>query len=404
VEPPEFSQPNIEMPFPPADPADSIDDIAGISKKKSNKKQTLVEKFRALPKRRQMIVGGLLLVLFYFIFIDDDTPPAPHPTQKVVNNGTKTATFETLTEEQKKFVISEHDLAFDYYKNREYDKTLFELNKIFALIPDYKDSRELERYSNEGKHKLEVMEEERRKKEEEERLRLRVADLVDQTKGYMDKKDYDKAHDFFPQILALDPDNAQVAEWSKIVDRYEEQKAMEEQARAVQAQINRRAWDIYKEGMEFKKELKYQDAIATLRKVKDIGATDKKLESATNAAIQACISELAALRDPVLADAKQAEDSQDLPKAYELYEKSTQIDPDYPAGFAGMARIKGVLHDRAKGLYIEAVLAESYSDFTNSKKKFQECMQVAPKDDIYHERAERKLASYFLKNGDSAPQ
>jgi hypothetical protein len=138
--------------------------------------------------------------------------------------------------------------------------------------------------------------------------------------------------------------------------------------------------------------------------VKDIGATDKKLESATNAAIQACISELAALRDPVLADAKQAEDSQDLPKAYELYEKSTQIDPDYPAGFAGMARIKGVLHDRAKGLYIEAVLAESYSDFTNSKKKFQECMQVAPKDDIYHERAERKLASYFLKNGDSAPQ
>jgi pSer/pThr/pTyr-binding forkhead associated (FHA) protein/tetratricopeptide (TPR) repeat protein len=404
AEPPEFSQPNIEMPFPPADSADSIDEIAGISKKKGNKKQTLVEKFRALPKRRQMIVGGLLLVLFYFVFIDDDTPPAPHPTQKIVDKGPRTATFETLTEEQKKFVISEHDLAFDYYKNREYDKTLFELNKIFALIPDYKDSRELERYSNEGKHKLEVMEEERRRKEEEERLRLRVADLVDQTKGYMDKKDYDKAHDFFPQILALDPDNAMVADWSKIVDRYEEQKAMEEQARAVQAQINRRAWDIYKEGMEFKKELKYQDAMATLRKVMDIGATDKKLESATKAALEACISELAALRDPVLADAKQAEDAMDLPKAYQLYEKSTQIDPDYPAGFAGMARIKGVLHDRAKGLYIEAVLAESYSDFTNSKKKFQECMQVAPKDDIYHERAERKLASYFLKNGDAAPQ
>ena len=401
AEPPEFSQPNIEVPFPPADP---MDDIAGISNGRRNRKQTLVEKFRALPKRRQMIVGGLLLVLFYFVFIDDDTPPPPRPTQKVADKGPRTDTFETLSEEKKKFVISEHDLAFDYYKNREYDKTLFELNKIFALIPDYKDSRELERYSTEGKHKLEVMEEERRKKEEEERLRVRVADLVDQTKGYMDKKQYDKAHDFFPQILALDPDNAMVAEWSKIVDRYEEQKAMEEQAKAVQEQINRRAWDIYKEGMGLKRELKYQDAMATFRKVADIGATDRKLTASTAAALQACASELAALRDPVLADAKQAEDSQDLPRAYQLYEKATQIDPDYPTGFAGMARIRDVLHDRAKGLYIEAVLAESYSDFTSSKKKFQECLQVAPKDDIYHERAERKLASYFLKTGDATPQ
>jgi hypothetical protein len=60
-----------------------------------------------------------------------------------------------------------------------------------------------------------------------------------------------------------------------------------------------------------------------------------------------------------------------------------------------MDRIRGILHDRAKALYIDAVLAESYSDFSVAKKKFQECRDVAPKDDIYHDRAERKLAAFF---------
>ena len=49
---------------------------------------------------------------------------------------------------------------------------------------------------------------------------------------------------------------------------------------------------------------------------------------------------------------------------------------------------------------MRAVLAESYSDFPNAKKKFKECLDMAPKDDIYYERASRKLARYFKKSED----
>jgi pSer/pThr/pTyr-binding forkhead associated (FHA) protein len=378
--------------------------IPGISVVGTAKKTTLVQKFRALPKRSQWIWGAFLLGVFYFAFIDEDQPQKPVPQKKVQVGEKQSATFETLSPEQQKFVISEHALAFEYYKSKDYDKALFELAKIFALIPDYKDSREIERYSREGQKKLQIQEEERRKKEEEAKLKARIAELVDETKIDMDKKEYDKARDMFPQILALDPDNTNVTAWSKEVEKYEEDLRIKAEEESVRQQINLHAWEMYREGVEDRKAGKFQDALATFGKVGDIGASDKKVNAAALNQIKEVIAQVAALRDPVLEEAKQAEDSQDFPKAYDLYEKATHIDPSHPAGYAGMARIRDILHDRAKDLYIEAVLAESYSDFTTSKKKFQECMQVAPKDDIYHSRAERKLASYFEKQADGPSQ
>ena len=315
------------------------------------------------------------------------------------------ATFESLSPEQKKFVESQHALAFDYYKNREYDKALFEIQKIFALIPDYKDSREIERYAKEGKRKLEALEEEKRKKEDEEKLKLKINELVDQAKVLMDKKKYEQAKEFFPQILALDPDNQQVSEWRRLVEKLEEEGRIKSQEKSVQEQINVRAWDLYREGLALKKKGKYHEAIETFRRVMDVGASDRKVELSARARIRDTEKQITSLRDPVLADAKAAEDAQDLPKAYALYEKATVIDPPHPAGYAGMARIKGVLHERAKGLYIEAVLAESYSDFETAKKKYQECKEVAPSDDVYFERAERKLALFFKpKTTEEQPQ
>jgi pSer/pThr/pTyr-binding forkhead associated (FHA) protein/tetratricopeptide (TPR) repeat protein len=380
--------------------------IPGISVGGSAKKKTLLEKFRALPKGRQMIWGFIVLGIIYFGVFDDDQPQKPPPPKKVATTDKQSASFESLTPEQQKFVVSEHALAFEYYKSKDYDKALFELAKIFVLIPDYKDSREIERYAREGQKKLQAMEEERRKKEEEDKLKARISELVDQTKVEMDKKAYDQARDMFPQILALDPDNANVTAWSKEVEKYEEDLRIKAEEKSVQDQINAHAWEMYKEGVEQRKATKFQEAMDTFGKVQDIGASDKRPGEQAKDQITEVIAQIAALRDPVLEEAKQSEDTQDYPKAYELYEKATHIDPPHPAGYAGMARIRDILHDRAKGLYIEAVLAESYSDFTTAKKKFQECMQVAPKDDIYHDRASRKLASFFDRtaSGDGQPQ
>lgn len=397
----------------------SITGITGITEG-SNRKTTLLEKFRALPPRTQWI--AVIAIILLLMWLNEDDPPAAKnkkldaahkgktPTaalktdQKsgVKENSSGTNTFDSLTPEQKRFVEAQHTLAFDYYKNREYDKALFEIQKIFSLVTDYKDAKEIERYAKEGKRKMDAIEEENRRKEDEARLKAQIAELVEKARVKMAKKNYTEARDLFSQIMALDPDNTLVVTWNKEIDSYEEEVKARLQQKHVQEEINRQGRAFFKQAMQEKKKQRFYSAIALFQKVIDIGTSDQKLITSSRKMIKNCKSLIAARRDPLLVKAKEAELAGDLVIAYKLYEKATRVDPRHPAGYAGMNRIKKVLHDRAKAVYTEAILAESYSDFEVARKRFEECLKIAPSDDIYHERAQRKLSHYFIK--EEAPQ
>jgi tetratricopeptide (TPR) repeat protein len=88
------------------------------------------------------------------------------------------------------------------------------------------------------------------------------------------------------------------------------------------------------------------------------------------------------------------EQSGEFAQAFKLYQRATRIDPPHPAGYAGMKRVRGILHERAKLIYAEGVLAESFSDFANAERKFKEVLKVAPSDDIYFERSQKKISNY----------
>lgn len=379
--------------------------IPGITESSNQKKRkTLLERFRALPRRTQIIAIIAILFFLNWLLEDDNTQPKKSPTQRkvpTVGSGSTSSgdkpnlTFEGLTPEQKRFVENEHALAFDYYKNKEYDKAIFEIQKVLALVSDYKDAKEIERYAREGKRKLEIIEEERRKREEEARVKAKIAELVDLAKIKMDKKAYEEARKVFADILALDPDNEAVNGWRKEIEDYEARRRVQEQQRLIEEQINAQAWKIYREGLHLSNDGKFLDAIGLFQKVPDTGTKDKNVLESAKRMITNCREALKGRVTPLLADGKEAESSGEFRRALESYLKALEYDPDQPDAQAGIRRVKGVLHDRAKGFYTEAVIAESYSDFATAKKMFQECLKVAPPDDIYHERAERKLSHYF---------
>lgn len=383
-----------------------ISGIAGVGSA-STGKQSLLEKFKQMEPRRRMIyivavLGGLFLLL-----PDEDTkkPSTPKPavtsTTSAAQNPLAKAvkTFESLSPEQKKFVESQHQIGFEFYKNKDYDKALFEIRKIFEIIPEYKDSKEIERYALEGKAKLEAIQEEKKRKEEEEKIKARISQLEEEIQSKMDKKEYEPVKDLMSEILSIDPDNAKVAEWKKIMQQYEEEKRLEQQQKDVEQQIHNKAKAIFQEGLYYQKHKRYHEAIRTFAKIKDIGTSDKGLVAAASREIQNSRSQIAALRDPILAEAKQREEASELAKAYHLYEKAAKVDPPHPVAYAAMNRIRKFLHDKAKNAYTEAVLAESYSDFLLAKKKFEEVIQTAPEDDVYHQRAKRKLGHYKGKDG-----
>ena len=389
----------------------AIPGIAGMPGGETQPKG-LFEKFKKAPPLTRILIIIIMAGGGYWLMEPEEVPVVTKKatTQKAQANPNPTGSpklsisFEALTPDQKQFVEAQHNLAFDYYKNKDYDKALFEIQKIFTLVDNYSDSREIERYAKEGKRRVDAIEEERRKKEEDDKLKTRITHLIEEASGLMNKKFYPQAKEVFSQIVALDPENTLVEKWTKEIDAHEEQIKIEKQQKQVQADINRQGWTVFHEAAHLQKSGKYHSAITVFERILDIGAAQKKLLQQTKDRIVQCHNAIKNLRDPVLTEAKELEKSGEFSKAFALFKKATQIDPPHPGGYAGMNRVKGVLHDRAKAVYTEAILAESYSDFSGAEKMFKHCLEIAPADDIYYQRAERKLARYFKKPEETSHQ
>ena len=241
---------------------------------------------------------------------------------------------------------------------------------------------------------MEALDEERKKKGQEDKLRQEVVQLVAEVEDKMKKRQYEQAQILFSEILARDPENPNVVRWKSEIDEYNAKLAQDARAKEVREAVNQRAWIELKRGLALQKAGKFRDAIPVFRGVPGFQATDPAPAAKAKAAMSECKEAIKALRDPLLAEAKQTEASGELTKAFGLYKKASLADPDFSEGYAGMARIRKTLHDRAKVSYTEAVLAESYSDFPTARKKYKECLEIAPDDDIYYERANRKLARW----------
>jgi tetratricopeptide (TPR) repeat protein len=220
----------------------------------------------------------------------------------------------------------------------------------------------------------------------------------------MEKKQYDQARELFPQLLSIDPDNATIAAWQKEIAAYEEQKKLQEQQKQVQSDINSHGWTLFREAMDWKKKKKYFAAIGVFQKIIDIGVSDQKLVQLSKKMMDLSYAVIRRMRNSVLKMAKEKEDASEYRLAFKYYKSAARIDPRNPSGFAGMNRIRGILHDKAKALYAEAILLESFSDFDAAKKIFKQCQDVAPEDDIYYDRAKRKLAHFLANEGEVGAQ
>jgi pSer/pThr/pTyr-binding forkhead associated (FHA) protein/tetratricopeptide (TPR) repeat protein len=403
-----------------ADQSAGIAGIAGIAGDSAGKKKSLMEKFRALPKQRQWIIIGLVIAFGYFFFLeDDDQVQAPGQKQGQVKKGAKgkkkgangdtaekeermARPFSALSKEKQQFVRTQHKLAFEYFQHQDFANALAAIKPIFEYVDDFEDSREIMRYAEDGIRQMKIIAEEKAKKEAEEAKARKITELLNKARELMDKKKYTEASSVFNDIIVIDPENAQVAQWQAKIRQYEEDQKIEAQKKQVQAEINGQAWAVYKEGVALHRSGQLRKALAVFAKVKDIGAVDARPARLASEQIKSIHDEIQTQLEPILKDGKEKEDAQDFVNAMASYNKALSIEPASGEATQGFNRVKSILHERAKALYTEAVLAESYSDFATAKKKFQQCSETAPKDSVYRERAIRKLARYF-KAEDMAP-
>ena len=119
--------------------------------------------------------------------------------------------------------------------------------------------------------------------------------------------------------------------------------------------------------------------------------------------IKTCLDSIRELREPHLRHARELEKNGELAPAFKEFQTATEVDPPHPDGWAGMDRIRDVLTERAKIMYTEAVIAESYSDFKTAYTKYNEILKMAPEGTLYFQRAQRKLGSYLNFHPEETP-
>ncbi len=355
----------------------------------------LLAKFRAMPPKRRILV---VLVVFTAIWIGlDEMGPkgtgSKTPQQK--KEAAVTKTFDSLTAKEKEFVERQYTLGFDLYRNQKYDESLFELRQIFKLLNDYRDARDIERYALKGQEILAQKQAEKRKAEDEEKIRSQVDELLVEVDQAMAQSDFEKAIALFSQVLKLDPENEKIAKYQAAIEAYQSQRKLENEQALAKAEINKNATVILREGARLAAQDQCHAAVKKYRSVlEELGVSDPKLLSKAKAGIQSCRDRVLAAVTPILGQATEAEGAGQIQEAFGLYRKAAAIDPGNSQALKGMNRLRGTMTEMARALYTEAVLAESLSDFDDAKGKYEQTLKLVPEDDIYHQRARRKLSRF----------
>ncbi len=362
------------------------------------------------PIQKALVVLSVgLFMSWYFedeLGLNEKPKARPAAVKKSADGKPVVATdFDGLTPEKQKVITEAMRRANDAMPLMDFDKALYEVTSfVFPILPDYAPAKEIQRYAQEGKRRKDAIAEEAKKKEEARKLKEHIVDLENQTKAFMAKRKYDEAKETFGEILSIDPDNASVSEWKREIDAWVEEQTRIAQEKQVQEEINKRAWDTYNEAFELHKAGKFREAIEIYKKVPELGTDDQILLKKYATMVKTCQDSIRDLRDPHLKKAKELEAMPDLAGAFKEYQIATEVDPPHPEGWAGMDRIRDVLTERAKILYTEAVIAESYSDFKTAHSKFLEILKMAPDGSLYHQRATRKLQSYLNFKPDEETQ
>lgn|GEM_PF-515999 len=406
--------PSGPMGFEPAQQVPSMmAGMGGPAPVAPKKNQGMIDKyirnFGTLPWYKKVIVVIVVGTIAYtgleeeindFLGLTPRKPLIKKKTAKpAVNPNLPKDPRASLAKDKREFIERQYELAFDYYKKRDYDKTLYELQGIFQIMPEDERSRELERYANEGKRKIELLEKEKRAAEEAEKRAQKIQDLVKDAGKLMIAKRYDEAKAKFAEILGMDPENTQISVWQKEIDAYYEEIAMKEHAAKVRLEIEASIKSKFRETSKLQEEKRYHEAIKAYQLLlndKVIQDNDPALIEKIKGLIKMCQEEIEKMRAPLLVAARAHEKENDLATAYREYEQATIVDPPHPEGYEGMDRIREVLEAKSKVLYSEGSVAEGYTEFEVAKKKFEEILKVAPRGSLYYERAARKLKVYKM--------
>lgn len=359
------------------------------------------------PVRRKKLLYIVVGLLALWVLLEEEQP-AEKPKEAVATEATATPSaseiqaqqqandaFSKLSEEEKKFIENNYVLAKALFDQGKYNEALLELQKIFSLVPDYKNARQIEDLAKQGLAKLEELaRKEQQEKERKERM-AKVTELTEKAREAVKERNKIVAEAVFGEILRLDPENYDVPQmrleleaWQKEQDRAALEKATAEAER-------KRMVDALAPGKSAYLADDWYRAIGELEKFLEIKKMDEDLVREGTDMLKQSKTELEKLVNPLLGKARSLKEGQDLKGAYEQYKQILKFNPTQLEALNEMDSIREELFRRSQRVYREAIIAESLSLFDSAKEKFQEVQQISPTDSEYYQKATEKLKNYI---------
>ncbi len=364
-----------------------------------------------IPKKQRMRYLTILVVFALVTALLGGPDEAPKPKTRVPPGSKASRTYEQLTVEKKKYVRENYAELIKAQEKKEYAKMLDHTRNIFTYVDDYKDAKS---YESIAKKKLEELEEEKRRAEAErkqEALRREVKALEEKgkpiyEKALVDAKFRSELDSIIQEIYAKDPNNRLAQQWKDGIKQKDQEDRDAAEAARVKEENRVKAEAQLESVRKTFQARKYIQALAEAEKLAENGWNVKDYLDRVEQLKTEIRQELSSVIDPWLKDAaNQRQEGGDLVKANELYNQVLGVDSNNKEAINGKASIREILHLRAKRLYSEAILAESVSDLTEAREKFERCLRTAPEDDLYKKRCRSKLSrfEYFNSSEKGAP-
>lgn len=380
---------------PAAEPAIAPTDIIG----------KLKYKWSRIPKAQRMRYLTIVVVGLVVMAILGE-PDKPKQKKAPVKAGsTAGRTYEQLTASRKKNVRDVYAQLLSAREKSDFTKMQDLARQILTYVDNYKDTKQYEIMASK---KIEEIEEERRRKQEAELMEARrkeVKALEEKgapvyEKALNDPKFRTELDSIIQEIYMKDPSNRMAQEWKDGIKRKDQQDREEAAAAAQKEEHRQKAEEELAAVQATFKADQYIKALAEANKLAENEWTEKDYLDRVESLKNEIKDKLSSVIDPLLREASsQRQEGGDLVKANELYSQVLKVDSANKEAIGGKAAIKEILHTRAKRFYAEAILADSISDLTEAKDKFEKCLRTAPEDDIYKKRCRTKLNRFDYFNG-----
>lgn len=349
-------------------------------------------------KKKFITIGGAVFVLFMFFMMSGQDSTQNKQLSSENGNAPKVQNIDTLSADQKNLVEKSYTLAKTLYTQGKYEVALTEIEKIHALIPEYKDSKEIAQYSKNAIDTLLEQQDMERKEREQRDLFAKVEGIVEQCGiAYNGHRNTERLQECLSPALELDPENTKAEQLMEIATQNDMKKEqIQEQRSYYLSQVAQRK-RLFTQAESLKRKGQVLDALSAYnRHIASALPDPDNLEQKSKVEIKNLEQKINTDIQKLKSQAESSFSKKDYKDAISKLEQALRLNPqdmDVKDKYNSYSKeLQGIV----KNLYSDSVLEENLGNIESAKEKWKKIRSIDVPHGEYYKKSGLKLKKYGI--------